>query len=231
MKDLRFLDAKDTFLERAYLALKNQFSSRDAFVTYFNAIKEDERKNLFLKTASFYLFLVKGGDWVLDVPDSDKMVDYLTNTYKYVAIFSLIESLSEEKFIDFYQFLTRRKSQVEFPIKAKLTLDEHYEKYKQEFGSIKRCISFFRALRPERQRELLSRFEVKGSAPTIENLAKYLYEMRSKFVHEAALVLHMSEGISIGMQGDKIVVCNLSIKDAMLFFEEGLIEHFRSPEK
>ena len=92
------------------------------------------------------------------------------------------------------------------------------------------CISFFRALSAARQREFLSRFEVKGSDPTIENLAKYLYEMRSKFVHEAALVLHMSDGISIGMQGGKIVVCNLSIKDTMLFFEEGLIEHFRGTE-
>jgi hypothetical protein len=227
VKDLRFLDAKDTFVERAYLALKNQFSSRDAFVTYFNAIKDDEQKNLFLRTASFYLFLVKCGDWVVDVPDSDKVIDYFTNTYKYVAIFSLIESLSEEEFIDFYQFLMRRKSQVEFPIPDRATLDGHYDRYKQEYGSIKRCISFFRALSPERQRELLSRFEVKGSEPTIENLAKYLYEMRSKFLHEAALVLHMSDGISIGMQGGKIVVCNLSIKDAMLFFEEGLIEHFR----
>ncbi len=227
MKDLRFLDAKDTFLERAYLALKNQFSSREAFVTYFNTIKDDEQKNLFLKTASFYLFLVKCGDWMVDVPDSDKVIDYFTNTYKYVAIFSLIESLSDEQFVDFYQFLTRRKSQVEFPIPDRPILDEHYDRYKQEFGSIKRCISFFRALSPERQRELLSRFEVKGSEPTIENLAKYLYEMRSKFVHEAVLVLHMSDGISIGMQRGKIVVCNLSIKDAMLFFEEGLIEHFR----
>jgi hypothetical protein len=54
--------------------------------------------------------------------------------------------------------------------------------------------------------------------------------MRSKFVDEAALVLHMSDGISIGMQDGKIVVCNLSIKDTMLFFEEGLIEHFRGTE-
>jgi hypothetical protein len=122
---------------------------------------------------------------------------------------------------DFYQFLTRRKSQVEFPITAREI---------QEFGSIRRCISFFRALSAARQRELLSRFEVKGSDPTIENLAKSLYEMRSKFVHEAALVLHMADGISIGMQGGKIVVCNLSIKDTMLFFEEGLIEHFRGTE-
>jgi len=230
MKDLRFLDAKDTFLERAYLALKNQFPSRGAFDAYFNAIKNDEQKNLFLKTASFYLFLVKCGDWVVNAPNSDKVIDYFTNTYKYVAIFSLIESLSEEQFIDFYQFLTRLKSRVEFPIVDRATLDQHYEKYKQEFGSIRRCISFFKALSPERQRELLSRFEVKGSEPTIENLAKYLYEMRSKFVHEARLVLHMADGMSIGMQGGKIIICSLSIKDAMQFFEEGLIEHFRGTE-
>ena len=116
MKDLRFLDAKDTFLERAYLALKKQFPSRDAFDAYFNAIRDDEQKNLFLKTASFYLFLVKCGDWVVNVPNSDKVIDYFTNTYKYVAIFSLIESLSEEQFVDFYQFLTRLKSRVKFPI-------------------------------------------------------------------------------------------------------------------
>jgi len=230
MKDLRFLDAKDMFLERAYLALKNQFPSRGAFDAYFNAIKNDEQKNLFLKTASFYLFLVKCGDWVVNAPNSDKVIDYFTNTYKYVAIFSLIESLSEEQFIDFYQFLTRLKSRVEFPIVDRATLDQHYEKYKQEFGSIRRCISFFKALSPERQREVLSRFEVKGSEPTIENLAKYLYEMRSKFVHEARLVLHMADGLSIGMQGGKIIICSLSIKDAMQFFEEGLIEHFRGTE-
>ncbi len=147
-----------------------------------------------------------------------------------MAIFSLIESLSQEQFVDFYQFLTRLKSPVEFPIADRATLDEYYEKYKQEFGSIRRCISLFKALSPQRQRELLSRFAVKGSDPTIENLAKYLYEMRSKFVHEAALVLHMSDGMSIGMEGGKIIVCSLSIKDAMQFFEEGLIEYFRANE-
>ena len=52
MTDLRFLDAKDTFLERAYLALNNQFPSRDAFDAYFNGIKDDEQKNLFLKICS-----------------------------------------------------------------------------------------------------------------------------------------------------------------------------------
>src|SRR6266487_1838291 len=99
MKDLRFLQDR-TFLDRAYHALGSHFSSRGAFESYFDAIETEERKNLFLKTASFYLFLVKGGDWVLDIPHSDKVIDYLTNTYKYVSIFSLIESLSGENFIE-----------------------------------------------------------------------------------------------------------------------------------
>jgi hypothetical protein len=217
-------------LEYAYLALKDHFSSRDAFVYYFETIKTDERKSLFLKTASFYLFLVKRGDWVVDVPDSKKVIEYLTNTYKYVAIFALIESLSKKRFIDFYVFLTRRKSRIEFPIADKNALNEHHRRYKKEFGSISRCISFFRALSLERQRDLVARLEVDGASPTIENLAKYLYDMRSKFVHEAKLVLHMSEETSVGLTGNKTVVCKLSIKDAMIFFEEGLIAHFRSTE-
>lgn len=228
MKDLRYLLAKDKFREHAYLALGNHFVSRDAFVNYFNAIKTNELKNLFLRTASFYLFLVKGGDWVVDVPGSDPVVDYFTNTYKYVAIFSLIESLSEEKLIDFYEFLTRWN--VEFPIINKSKLEQHYREYKREFGSIRRCVSFFAALSHERQYDLISRLDVKGTDATIENLAKYLYEMRSKFVHEAELVLHMSEGTSISRRGNKLLECNLSIKDAMIFFEEGLITHFQTTE-
>ena len=79
MTDLRFLDAKDTFLERAYLALNNQFPSRDAFDAYFNGIKDDEQKNLFLKTATFYLLFVKCGDWVVNVPDSAEIPQFKIN--------------------------------------------------------------------------------------------------------------------------------------------------------
>ena len=229
-KDLRYLDARNKFIEYAFLALGDHFPSRDEFLNYFKAIRISDRKSLFLRTASYYLFLVKRGDWAVDVPGSDKVIDYLTNTYKYVAIFSLIESLSEETFIDFYEFLVRRKSSVQFHISDKTELQDLYRKYKEDFGAIKRCISFFKELSPDRQRALLSRLEVRGTEPTIENLAKYLYELRSKFVHEAELVLHMSEGMTISQTGDKLVVCRLSIKDAMIFFEEGLIKHFRETE-
>jgi hypothetical protein len=187
-------------------------------------------KNLLLRTAAFYLFLVKRGDWIVDVLSSDKVIDYLTNTYKYIAIFSLIESLSQEKFIDLYTFLIRKRSGVDFPLINKNKLNEYYSRYKDEFGSIRRCISFFKALSAEKQRELIARIEVEGADPTIENLAKSLYEMRSRFVHEAQLVLHMSEEMSLGYQDKKLIVCNLSIKDAMRFFEEGLLAHFQTPQ-
>jgi hypothetical protein len=173
------------------------------------------------------LFLVKQGDWIVDVPGSNQVIDYVTNTYKYVAIFSLIESLADTKFIDFNSFLIRRQSTVEFPIENKEELQRHYGRYKNGFGSIQRCIGFFRSLSPQRQSDLISRLEVKETKPTIENLAKYLYELRSKFLHEAQLVLSMSSRTWIGRSGGKIVVCRLSIEDTMRFFEEGLIIYFR----
>jgi hypothetical protein len=193
---------------------------------YFNKIRTDNNKSLFLRTASFYLFLVKQGNWVINISDRNKVLDYITNTYKFIAIFSLIESLSVESFMDFYQFILRRKYKVRFPME-RATLDEIYKSYKNEFGSIKRCISFFKALTPNRQKELISRLKIKESKASIENFAKYLYELRSKFIHEAELVHHMSEGKTVSIKQGHLVVCSLSISDAMLFFEEGLIEHFR----
>ena len=229
MEDLRYLKQKATFLKYAYLAVDEHFPSRDNFDCYFNAIKTDDMKNLFLRTASFYLFLVKRGHWVVNVPGSNKVIDYFTDSYKFVTLFSLIESLkSEEKSIDFFEFLVRKKSRIQFPIDDKKKLGEHYSRYKDEFGSIRHCISFFKALPSEKQNELISMLKVKGTVSTIEDLAKSLYEMRSKFVHEGKLVLHMSEGMSIGHQRGKLMVCNLSIKDFMRCFEEGLLAHFKT---
>lgn len=228
MQDLRDLETRATFLEYAFLAVGEHFPSRDNFDSYFDAIETDEMKNLFLRTASFYVFLVKRGDWVVDVPGSNKVIDYFTDSYKFVTLFSLIESLkSEANSIDFFEFLVRRKSRIQFPI-DKEKLGEHYSRYKGKFGSVRHCISFFKALPSEKQNELISMLKVKGTASTIENLAKSLYEMRSKFVHEGKLVLHMSEGMSIGYQRGNLMVCNLSIKDFMRCFEEGLVAHFKT---
>lgn len=226
-KDFRYLAAKEKFLEYAFLALGEHFQSRDNFVQYFDSIKDDAHKSLFLRTASFYLFLVKRGDWFVDIPGSDQKVEYLTNTYKYIAIFSLIESLLDEDYIDFYQYLVSKKFGVEFPISDKNALTKLYQTYKSEFGAVGQCVSFFRALSPKRKAELIAGLEVRNNEASIENFAKFLYELRSKFVHEGELVNHMTDGTSVSLKGQKVVVCKLSIKDALVFFEEGLIAHFK----
>lgn len=226
--DLRYLKSKKKFLEYSYSALRDQFQSMDEFISFFNSIEGDEQKNLFLKTASFYLFLVKQGDWIVNIEGSDPRVSYLTETYKYVGLFSLIESLQEEKLIDFFSFMLRKKSQVRYPINSKEELENWHKKYKEEFGSIHQAVSFFKSLSKKRQEILIQKLEVKNTTPTIGNLSKYLYELRSKFVHEAELILKMSEGTTVGMNKNKIVVCKLSINDLMTFFEEGLINYFKA---
>ncbi len=227
-KDLRYLDAKDKFLKDAFLALGDHFDSNDAFLRYFEAIESDFQKSLFLRTATFYLFMAKAGDWVVDIPGSNAKVEYLTNTYKYIAIFSLIESLLAEDHIDFYQYLVRKKSKVEFPIENTEALDALHQSYKSEFGAVSQCVSFFRLLSPERQQDLISRLEIRGTEATLENFAKFMYELRSKLVHDAELVHHMSDGTSISFKDQKMVICKLSIKDALSFFEEGLLAHFEN---
>jgi hypothetical protein len=52
MKDHRYLHSKEKFLDYSYLALKNNFESKEEFISFFDSIKPDDEKNLFLKTAS-----------------------------------------------------------------------------------------------------------------------------------------------------------------------------------
>jgi len=224
---LDFPFSKKKFLEFSYTAVRDQFPSMSEFISFFDSIEGEEQKNLFLNTATFYLFLVKQGDWIVDIAGSDPIVDYLTDTYKYIGIFSLIESLQQNNFIDFYTYLLRRKSNVEFPIKDEKALKCWYRKYKKEFGSTQKATGFFNSLDKESQEALIQKLEIKKTKPTIENLSKYLYELRSKFVHEAKLILNMSAGTAIGKTGKKFVVCKLSIKDLKNFFEEGLVKHFK----
>ena len=139
-----------------------------------------------------------------------------------MAIFALIESLSDYKHIEFYDYLMRKKSKIEFPITSK-ELDKKYFQYKEEFGSIKRCISFFKNLSIEKQKELIAKLQVKGSEPSIENFAKYLYQLRSEFVHRAELIHELSNAPLMEFNNKKLVICYLSMDDTMAFFEEGLI--------
>jgi len=155
MADLRYLRSK-FFLEYSYIALRDGFASKSAFTSFFNSIKDDEQKNLFLKMASFYLFLVKGGHWRINISGvRSKEIEYITTTYKYIAIFSLIEALYSQRYVDFYGYLNRRESNIAFPIRDKAELDCHYKKYKKDNGSIQKAVQFFELLSPKTKQALI----------------------------------------------------------------------------
>jgi len=52
--DLRYIASESKFLEYSFFALKDRFKSMVDFVAFYEKIRSPERKNLFLKTASFY---------------------------------------------------------------------------------------------------------------------------------------------------------------------------------
>lgn len=218
-----YLENENILFRYAYLALKDHFKSEDDFKEWFENLGSDKKRDTLLKIAPYHLALVKNGDWKIQIPDSNEVIDYFTNTYKFIAIFSFIESLSEENHIDFYQYLIRKKTKTKFPI-SKNEFDTHYKEYKAEFGAIKRCISFFENLSKERQRDLVSKLKVDSkNIASIENFAKHLYGLRSKFVHEAKLIHHLSDSTFLSVERNKSIRCSLTMDDTIQFFEEGLL--------
>jgi len=85
-------------------------------------------------------------------------------------------------------------------------------------------------LSPKSKAELINNLEVRDTKPSIDNLSKYLYNLRSKFVHEAQLVVNMSGRTTVSKYSKKVVICRLSLKKLMAFFEEGLIIYFSTDE-
>lgn len=88
------------YKDLAYEALEGQFVDRAEFDAFYSWLQSDHRKDDFLRVASFYLYLVKRGDWHVRVQGGNEVVDYLTNSFKLVALFSLIESLTDLKHQD-----------------------------------------------------------------------------------------------------------------------------------
>ena len=222
MSELQYLNRKGTLFEYCYLAFQDHFKDEKDLNSWYERIKSNEKKNAFLKVAPYYLALVKNGDWYVNIPDSHQVVEYFTNTYKFVVIFSLIESLSNLHHIDFYEYLRKKETGTKCPI-SKEELKKQYQKYKQDYGSMRRCIGFFKNLSNDRQQILVSKLEVQNTKASIEDFAKYLYELRSKFLHEANLIHQVSKNPWLGPEGKNVIVCSLSVTDAMQFFEEGLL--------
>lgn len=225
----RYVSSEAKFTSFAFEALGSNFSHRREFDEFYNALSNEQVKDEFLRVASFYLFLVKQGDWHVDVDGTEPVVSYLTNSYKLVALFSLIESISGEKYQDFFDWLSVRDKALVFPIVDNTQLRALYDEYKESFGSIRRCVKFFGRLSESRKAELCAAIQVNNEClKTIEQVARFLYNLRSEFVHESRLALALDGCLVVSHETGKAVVTNLSVGALQDAFEEGVVEHFRA---
>lgn len=224
--DDRYLRHEVDYKPFAAEALASCFVEPNGFDLFY-AVLSNGKKNELLRAASFYLFLVKRSDWHECVDGNDRVVDYLTNSYKVVGLFSLIESTSDARHEDFYQWLLGRPAGT-FPIEEGAKLSELYAEYKLTFGSIRRCVAFFDRLPPARQQQLRDGVLVNGiRIGSIKKLAEFLYNLRSKFVHSAELVLQVGELRTWTQDKKGITETVLPITLLLSAFEEGLVAYFR----
>lgn len=223
---LRNLYREKIFKPHAQAVFAGHLGGAIEFETFYSGLK-DEEKDLFLGVASKYVFLVKHGDWHVDLEDCNPVIDYFTNSFKLVSLFSLIESLSSDKHEDFYEWLKNQEADA-FPIPDKLKLKSLYEKYKKSYGSIRRCVKFFERLPPTRQAELRSGLKVRGAqVPEIKAVAEFLYNLRSKFVHEGEFVLDIANIPVMSRHKNAETLTDISIPTLLRMFEEGVLAYFR----
>lgn len=224
-RGLRFLRRESYMRGYAATALSSQFPDALAFDAFYAALT-DEQKDEFLRVGSSYLFLVKQGDWHVDVEDSNPVIDYFTNSFKLVSLFSLIESLSSEKHQDFYEWLGHVAEDI-YPITDKAALKQHHERYKATFGSIRRCVAFFERLPPRRQAELRDSLKIDGApVKSVKDVAQFLYNLRSKFVHEGKFVLDIANVPVMSRHKNANTLTALSMPNLLSAFEEGVVAYF-----
>jgi hypothetical protein len=214
-------------LEYAASGMGSRFRDTVAFNEFYASLT-DEQKDVFLRVASSYLFLVKQGDWHVTVEGSNPVIDYFTNSFKLVSLFSLIESLSMEKHQDFYEWLGHMGGDI-YPISDRGALKQLHENYKTTFGSIRRCVAFFERLSSEQQADLCNSIQIDGAAmKSVKGVAQFLYNLRSKFVHEGVIVLDIANVPVMSRHKNAITVTTLSMPNLLEGFEEGVVAYFTS---
>jgi hypothetical protein len=228
VSDGRYIADEAKFKQYAYTALTGSFPDHAAFENFYVSLDDSLIKDEFLRVTSFYLFLVKRGEWHVTVEGSAPVIDYLSTSFKVVALFALIESLSDEQHQDFYDWLCSQNPESTFPIPDRAALSKLNEGYKASYGSIRPCVAFFSRLPPDRQQALCSAIRVGGNPlVSIKKVAEFLYDLRNKFVHEARPVWSLVGFMALEKKKKKVVKTDLSVGVLLDTFEEGVLAYFR----
>jgi len=226
--DRRYIQSEAKFLQSATAALRQRFVSEQDFLRFYYMLPDDEAKNEFLRIASFYLYLVKDGDWVNRLNGEESVTDYLTNSYKFVSIFSLIESLADWEHQDFYRWLcSNQQEKGTFPIESPRALTYLFTQYNQAHGATNHCVAFFESLSPEGQKALMQAIRIQGKpVSSIKRAIQVLYGLRSRFVHDANLLVHLYSRPTASILNRKGHLFDLRFSEFEELFEEALIMHF-----
>jgi hypothetical protein len=214
------LERRELFSTYGFDAFQKYFKSRSDFDAFVNAIAGDEEKDRFLKVASHYKFLVKDGRFTVRGSKKDKSFD---ETYRFMGLVALIECVeSSVSFKDFYAWLTKLDA---FPIQDQQALDTLYEQYKGEFGVRHKMVSFFLRLDDTSKREIESCIKVRRQSLATEKLAKTLYDIRSKFMHEARIIVELGGEKTISARHlDREIT--LPLEQVERIFERGVLLRF-----
>ena len=226
----------EVYKDDAYQAFSSQFENRQKFESFYSSLSDDETKDEFLRVGSSYLFFVKNGDWhVHDVPRSNSLIEYFTNSFKLVALLAIIESLSDKKNVDFFSWLSEKDQTSLFPI-TETRLQELYDEYKLEYGSIRRCKSFFANLSIRTKEKLRKSITIMvtenmGTGQPVESIEKVvemIYNARSRFAHNTDNTMEISNSLSYSKEKNKKYCWNLPPQLLQSSFEEGVMAHFQS---
>jgi len=226
--DSRYVQNEAVYLRYSEDALAHCFVSSSEFQLFYSRLPNEMAKNEFLRVASFYLFLVREGDWVSSLNEERKVIDYLTNSYKLVGLFSLIESLSDGEHQNFHSYVCSlsKKSSI-FPIESKGALELLFKQYNYAHGATNFCVAFFGRLPPPKQTELMQRIRVQRKpVSTLKRAVQVLYGLRSRFVHEGGLLGQLSDRPVASVMNKKIVLFDLSFSKIADLFEQALLLHF-----
>ena len=228
-KQLKYLYDSEAYLKHVISIWGKYFPNHQILRGFFSEIDSDQEKDLFLRIGSFYRFLVVEGKYQFEKSEWNSGMSYIDDSYKYIALFSLIEALDSPRgYIDFYQWLHRNKKEIEFGSDTQFfnILDETYKKYKSEYGTTNAAVQFFSRLDEDDHEFIQDSLQIKGKKRSIKQLSQFLYDIRSQFVHQANLVLNFGDIISVGRQKKQIIIINMSIKDLCRLFEHGFLKRF-----
>jgi len=113
------------------------------------------------------------------------------------------------------------------PSANKAAIKQLHERYKATFGSIRRCVAFFEHLSSRQQAELCNSIQFDGTpVKSIKEVAQFLYNLRSKFVHEGELVLDIANVPVMSRHKNVNTLIELSTPKLFEAFEEGVVAYF-----